>query len=102
MANQENNNPPDTAAPKAGLFERNPWLRMLLRVLVVLVLIGVAIFWWQGRKYEDTDDAQVDGHIDPISARVSGHVVRVNVEEGLFVKAGAVLVEIDDRDSQVV
>jgi membrane fusion protein (multidrug efflux system) len=101
MANQENNHPPATAAPKSGLFERNPWLPILLRVLVVLILIGVAIFWWQGRKYEDTDNAQVDGHIDPISARVSGHVVRVNVEEGQFVKAGAVLVEIDDRDYQV-
>jgi membrane fusion protein, multidrug efflux system len=109
MANEERNvecsaersKPPATAAPKAGLFERKPWIAMLLRVLVVLALIAVAIFWWQSRKYEDTDDAQVDGHIDPISARVSGHVVKVNVEEGQFVKAGTVLVEIDDRDYQV-
>jgi membrane fusion protein (multidrug efflux system) len=101
MANEEINSRPETAAPKAGLLKRNPWLAILLRVLVVLALIGVAIFWWQSRKYEDTDDAQVDGHIDPISARVSGHVVKVNFEEGQFVKAGAVLVEIDDRDYQV-
>ena len=47
------------------------------------------IFWWQSRKFEDTDDAQVDGYIYPISARVSGHVVKVNVEEGQFVKAGS-------------
>lgn len=101
MANEEQQKTPAVAEHKAGLFERKPWLSTLLRVLVVLALIGVAIFWWHGRKYEDTDDAQVDGYIYPISARVGGHIVKVNVEEGQFVKAGTVLVEIDDRDYQV-
>jgi membrane fusion protein (multidrug efflux system) len=86
---------------KAGLFERKPWLSTLLRVLVVIAVICAALFWWQNRKYEDTDDAQVDGYIYPISARVGGHVVKVNVEEGQFVKAGSVLVEIDDSDYKV-
>ncbi|PSH05641.1 MAG: HlyD family secretion protein [Acidobacteria bacterium] len=95
MANEEQNTPPK------GLFERKPWLSKALRVLVVLALIGAALFWWQYRKYENTDDAQVDGHIYPISARVSGHVVKVNFEDGEFVKAGTVLVEIDSRDYQV-
>ena len=101
MANEESNKPSAAADREKGLFKRKPWLAMLLRVLVVLLLIAAAVFWWQSRKYEDTDDAEVDGHIDPISARVSGHVVKVNVEEGQFVKAGTVLVEIDDRDYQV-
>jgi membrane fusion protein (multidrug efflux system) len=70
-------------------------------VLVVIAVICAALFWWQNRKYEDTDDAQVDGYIYPISARVGGHVVKVNVEEGQFVKAGSVLVEIDDSDYKV-
>ncbi len=100
MANQEQNTAAK-AESKPGLFERTPWLSTLLRVLVVLAVIGVALFWWQSRKYEDTDDAQIDGYIYPISARVSGHVVKVNVEEGQFVKAGSVLVAIDDRDYQV-
>jgi membrane fusion protein (multidrug efflux system) len=100
MANQEENTAAK-AESKPGLFERTPWLSTLLRVLVVLAVIGVALFWWQSRKYQDTDDAQVDGYIYPISARVSGHVVKVNVEEGQFVKAGSVLAEIDDRDYQV-
>ncbi len=100
MANEEQN----TAAPaenKAGLFERKPWLSTVLRVVVVLAVIGAALYWWHSRKFENTDDAQVDGYIYPISARVSGHVTKVNVEEGQFVKAGTVLVEIDDRDYQV-
>src|ERR1700692_3622154 len=98
MANEERNNPaapaavaaPPSEAPprKPGVFQRNPYLRTLLRLLAVLVLIGVAVFWWQSRKFQDTDDAQIDGHIDPISARGSGHVVKVNVEEGQSVKAG--------------
>jgi membrane fusion protein (multidrug efflux system) len=101
MANEEQNTPAQSGQPKAGLFERKPWLSTLLRVLVVVAIIGAIIFWWQGRKFEDTDDAQIDGHIYPISARVGGHITKVNVEEGQFVKAGTVLVEIDDSDYKV-
>jgi membrane fusion protein (multidrug efflux system) len=102
MANEEQN----TAAPsavqhKAGLFERRPGLRIALRVLVVVALIAAVVFWWYSRKYEDTDDAQVDGYIYPVSARITGHVVKVNFEDGQFVKAGDVLVEIDDTDYKV-
>jgi membrane fusion protein (multidrug efflux system) len=100
MANEVQNKPAP-AETKTGLFERKPWLSTLLRVVVVLAIVGAVIFWWQSRKIEDTDDAQVDGYIYPISARVSGHVTKVNVDEGQFVKAGTVLVEIDDRDYQV-
>ena len=100
MANEEQKTPAETEH-KPGLFERKPWLSTILRLLLVLAIIGAALFWWQSRKFEDTDDAQVDGYIYPISARVTGHVTKVNVEEGQFVKAGTVLVEIDDRDYQV-
>jgi membrane fusion protein (multidrug efflux system) len=101
MANDVEEKTSAEAEHKAGLFERKPWLSTILRVLLVLAIIAAALFWWQSRKYEDTDDAQVDGYIYPISARVTGHVTKVNVEEGQFVKAGTVLVEIDDRDYQV-
>lgn len=102
MANEVMSKPAEAETTKAaGLFERKPWLSTALRVLAVLLVIGVAIFWWQSRKYEDTDDAQIDGHIYPISARVAGHITKVNFEEGEFVKAGTVLVEIDDSDYKV-
>lgn len=100
MANEEQNTPAE-AVQKAGLFERKPWLSTVVRVLVVVVVILAALFWWESRKYEDTDDAQIDGYIYPISARVGGHVVKVDVEEGQFVKAGSVLVEIDASDYKV-
>lgn len=100
MANEEQNTPA-TADLKSGLFQRKPWLSTLLKVVAVLAVIAAVLYWWQSRKFENTDDAQVDGYIYPVSARVSGHVTKVNVEEGQFIKAGTVLVEIDDRDYQV-
>jgi membrane fusion protein, multidrug efflux system len=53
-------------------------------------------------SYESTDDAQVDGHLHPISARISGTVLHVNpdVQDSHFVKAGTVLAEIDPADFQ--
>ncbi len=78
----------------------------LVRILVTflaLAVIGVA-----GYKllryfstYETTDDAQIDGHIDPISARITGHVIGVYTEEERYVNAGDVLVRIDPKDYQV-
>jgi membrane fusion protein (multidrug efflux system) len=59
------------------------------------------LFWLHSRHWEDTDDAQVDGHISNISARISGHVTKVNFDDNQFVQAGAILVEIDPSDYEV-
>jgi membrane fusion protein, multidrug efflux system len=67
----------------------------------LFVLLAILLWWWHSRQFEETDDAQVDGHIYPISARIIGHLAHVNVEEGQFVKAGTVLVEIDPSDYDV-
>jgi membrane fusion protein (multidrug efflux system) len=53
------------------------------------------------QSYESTDDAQIDGHIDPLSSRIDGTVIRVHAENNDRVKAGELLVEIDPRDYQV-
>jgi len=69
---------------------------------VVLVLIVTGLFVWRYLgSYEATDDAQVDGHINSVSARVSGHVIKLNVEDNQYVQQGTVLVEIDPADYQV-
>ena len=52
-------------------------------------------------SYESTDDAQVDGHLMPLSARISGYIIKVNVDDNQYVKEGTVLAEIDPRDYQV-
>jgi membrane fusion protein (multidrug efflux system) len=73
---------------------------VILAVVVVLVVAG-AFLWRYLGSYESTDDAQADVHLYPISARVSGYVVRVNVDDNQWVEKGAVLVEIDPKDYQV-
>ena len=52
-------------------------------------------------SYESTDDAQIDGHINSVSPRISGHVTKLNVEDNQYVQAGTVVVEIDPTDYQV-
>jgi len=84
-----------------SLFERNPRARTVLFVVLIAALIGVAWYWWDSRRWESTDDAQIDGHIYPISARVGGQVVKVNVDDGQFVHKGDVLVQIDSTDYKV-
>jgi len=62
----------------------------------------VALLWWlHARKFEDTDDAQVDGYISSISPRVPGTVVRVLVEDNQQVNPGDLLVELDTADLEV-
>jgi membrane fusion protein (multidrug efflux system) len=71
-------------------------------VIAVIVLLIVGFFAYRYfTSYESTDDAQVDGHINSISARITGHVIKLNVEDNQLVQAGTVLVEIDPADYQV-
>jgi membrane fusion protein (multidrug efflux system) len=71
-------------------------------ILVVLVMIVGGDFLWRYlSSYESTDDAQVDVHLYPVSARISGYVVKVNVDDNQNVQKGAVLVEIDPKDYEV-
>jgi membrane fusion protein, multidrug efflux system len=71
----------------------------LLVVAAVLVVAGL-LWYWHFHGRESTDDAQVDGHLSPVSAKISGNVTKVLVDDNQAVKAGQVLVEIDPRDLQ--
>ncbi|HYM11112.1 MAG TPA: HlyD family secretion protein, partial [Bryobacterales bacterium] len=82
--------------PRAGSHAR--WL---LLGLVIVVAVGAYAAWRYYAVRESTDDAQIDGHITPISARVGGTVLAVHVNDNQYVEAGTVLVEIDPRDYQV-
>src|SRR5580704_3513111 len=74
-------------------------------ILILLVLLAVAVggvlFWRHLSTYESTDDAQVDVHLYPVSARISGYVSKVNVGDNQYVEKGTVLVEIDPKDYEV-
>jgi membrane fusion protein, multidrug efflux system len=79
----------------------SPGFRIALIVgIIVLLVVGFFIYRYV-TSYEATDDAQVDGYIHSISARVSGHVIKLNVNDNQNVKAGTVLVELDPSDYQV-
>lgn len=74
-------------------------MRALMIGTPVALLIGLGT-WLYSRNRVSTDDAQVDGHLVPVSARVYGSVEKVQVEDNQPVKAGDLLVNIDPRDIQ--
>ena len=80
----------------------DPRFRMFLIFgLIALVIVGFFL-WRYFASYESTDDAQIDGHVNSISARVSGHVISLNVNDNQYVEAGTLLAEIDPADYQVI
>jgi membrane fusion protein (multidrug efflux system) len=87
--------------PRRGVFQRNPRAKLFGLIALIVVLALVGWYWWDSRHWEDTDDAQIDGYIYPISARVGGQVVKVSFDDGQFVRKGDVLVQIDPTDYEV-
>src|SRR5271154_4732370 len=85
-----------SAYPKSHSNKR--WI--FLGAFVVLAVAG-AFLWHYLSGFESTDDAQVDVHLYPVSARISGYIQKVNVEDNQWVEAGSTLVEIDPKDYEV-
>src|ERR1700684_1280412 len=74
---------------------------IVVLIVVLVILVGGVFLWRYFGTYESTDDAQADVHLYPVSARISGYVVKVSVEDNQWVEKGAVLVEIDPKDYEV-
>jgi len=74
---------------------------LIILIGAVVVVVGGLFLWRYLNSYESTDDAQADVHLYPVSARISGYVVSVNVNDNQWVNKGDVLVEIDPTDYQV-
>lgn len=89
-------------AAAVGAAPASNWKRRLIAAGVVGA-IGVAVvsYWLRVRRFEDTDDAQIDGNISNVSPRVSGNVNAVYVVENQIVKAGDLLAQIDPTDLQI-
>jgi membrane fusion protein (multidrug efflux system) len=100
---------PQSSAPRAPVPPTVPRAqggrrRIVLGLVALAVVLGLGWAvkqWLYGRSHESTDNAQVDGHLVPVLAKVSGYVTAVNVAENDRVRADSVLVRIDEREYAV-
>ena len=70
--------------------------------ILALLIVGVGAYFIRNAfVYQDTDDAQVQGHVMQLSARINGQVSEVKVIEGQLVHAGDILIVLDPKDYQV-
>jgi membrane fusion protein (multidrug efflux system) len=91
-----------TPAPASPRYPRSNTRRnIIIAVAAVVAIVGGIFLWRYLGSYESTDDAQVDAHLYPVSARVSGYVTKVNVDDNQYVEKGTILVEIDPKDYEV-
>ena len=106
MSSQVENNQTAVAEETAPVPAAPPSPRRRVRrgvigiVLVLVIAIGAGWYLY-ARGSEDTDDAQVDGHLIPIASRIDGTIQAVHVEDNQAIKAGDALIELDPRDYQV-
>ncbi len=91
--------PATDAPPAKTALPNNKVRRLILPAAIVLVAVALG-FYLYSRNRVSTDDAQVDGHIVPMAAKISGTVADVLIHDNEAVKAGQVLVRIDPRDYQ--
>ena len=78
-----------------------PSRRGIIFVILAILLVAGGAFYWHSTFTEDTDDAQINGHLIQISSRISGTVIKINVDENQFVAKGTVIAELDPADYQV-
>ncbi len=99
----EEDHPDQPSAPVERNERRRPGPMRLLFVAIVaaILCVGGFRFWRYLESYQNTDDAEVDGYLDPISSRINGTVIAVDVDNNQTVKAGQLLVQLDPRDYQV-
>jgi membrane fusion protein (multidrug efflux system) len=86
--------------PQSTSFTRRRGFRIAAAVVVITAVALVAWFWLNAGR-ESTDDAQVEAHVTPISARVGGTVIESPIPDNHHVEAGTVLVRLDPRDYEI-
>jgi membrane fusion protein (multidrug efflux system) len=97
--------PKQPAAPAAPASAppapANPNRKFIVMGVILVLVLGAVFFYWRSTFIQDTDDAQVDGNLYQVSSRITGHVVKVYVDDNQTVQAGQLLVETDPTDYQV-
>ena len=85
---------------KGFLWSHRKKVLFLLPILLTSLAAGTK-FAYDSFLHETTDDAQIDGHIMPLSSRINGQIMEVRVQQGQFVHAGDVLAVIDPTDYRI-
>ncbi len=90
-----------SAVPAAPVKPAN---RRVLAVVAIVALAAIAAggrMWYRGYYFVETDNAYVSGHVHPVSARISGVVTKVLIDDNQLVKEGDVIAELDPFDQHV-
>ncbi len=74
---------------------------LIFFVVLILAAIGGVLYWLHARQFEETDDAEIDAHLNAVSPRIDGTITKVYVDDNQYVKVGQPLVDLDPSDLQV-
>jgi membrane fusion protein (multidrug efflux system) len=98
----EQTKPTEAAAPQkaSNTKGRGRAFGIFFIILAVLATAGI-LYWLHARQFEETDDAEIEAHLNPVTSRIDGTITRVYTDDNRTVKAGDPLVDLDPRDMQV-
>lgn len=104
MEEPQKRTPPAREPEAAAAPARRP-RRRVVPWLIAAVVLGAGVFYGVRtisfyRHHAETDDAQIEGHIDPVLPRVAGYVTSIAVDDNQRVEKGQTLLTIDTRDLQ--
>jgi membrane fusion protein, multidrug efflux system len=94
--NTRNDNDTETRKPSNRRGRRTAFL--IFFSILLLAAVGGILYWLHARQFESTDDAQVDAHLNNVTSRIDGTIIKVYVDDNQIVKAGQPLVDLDERD----
>src|SRR5690349_8887769 len=98
IAQETRKGEPPPKPPKSPAKSRRK--QMIVAGAILVVVAAAAYLWLSSLNRVSTDNAQVDGHIVPVSSKIYGNITAVLVNDNEPVKKGQVLVRIDARDHQ--
>ena len=73
----------------------------LIAAIIILVSIGLAVYFITHMNQETTDDAQIESTVNSISPKVSGYIVNLPISDNQYVKAGEIIAQIDPTDYKI-
>ena len=100
MPNTSANDADATDALTSAFPAKRSKKRWIIFAVVVASAVAGGFLWHYFSGFESTDDAQVDVHLYPVSARIPGYILKVHAEDNEWVTEGSTLVEIHPEDDE--